>query len=342
MSSSLRLPRWVDRYVLLLLATIALAGLFPVSGAAATAWSRVTTGAIALLFFLHGAKLSPKTAWEGLRRWQVHGLIFATTFVLFPLLGLALRFADPRLLPHELLTGVLFLCVLPSTVQSSIAFTSIARGNVATAVCAASMSNLVGVVLSPLLAALILGAAVHISAGSAVSILGELVLPFAAGQLARRLVAPVLTRHPRATSAVDRGSVLLVVYGAFSAGIVSGSLERLGTVTLVELLAVDGALLAVVLAATSLLARAARHPRGDRIVVVFCGSKKSLATGLPMATVLFPARSVSLVVLPLMIFHLVQLMVCAVLARRWGDEAAANDRAVRVVDATATPLPARA
>jgi sodium/bile acid cotransporter 7 len=324
-SLSIRLPRWVDRYVILLLLTVVVAGFLPVRGTSAALWSHLTTAAVCLLFFLHGAKLSPNAAWNGLKRWQLHGLVFASTFVLFPLLGLLFRCAAPDLLSHELLVGVLFLCVLPSTVQSSIAFTSIARGNVAVAVCSASVSNLIGVFLSPLLATLLVGSAVRISGGSIASIAAELLLPFVLGQCLRCFVAPWLKRFGRTTSAVDRGSILLIVYGAFSAGIVSGSLGRLGVPKLLEVVAVCAALLAVVLVATSVLAHAAHCPRADRVVVIFCGSKKSLATGLPMATLLFPAHEVSVVVLPLMIFHLTQLIVCAVLARRWGDQATAEE-----------------
>jgi sodium/bile acid cotransporter 7 len=119
---------------------------------------------------------------------------------------------------------------------------------------------------------------------------------------------------------VDRGSVLLVVYTAFSAGVVHGIWHQAPAVRLVGLAALCVALLGAVLGLTTAIARRAGLARADRIVVIFCGSKKSLASGLPMASVLFPANIVSLIVLPLMMFHLIQLIVCAMLARRWGDQ----------------------
>jgi sodium/bile acid cotransporter 7 len=214
-----------------------------------------------------------------------------------------------------------FLSVLPSTVQSSIAFTSIARGNVAAAVCSASLSNLIGVVISPLLVSVLLGASARVSGSSMLDVAAQLLLPFVAGQLLRSRIAPALKRHPRALSSVDRGSVLIVVYTAFGEGVVAGIWHRVSWQQLVAVGVIDVALLAVVLTVSTIGGRMLGFDRGDRIAAVFCGSKKSLASGLPMATVLFPAHSVGLIVLPLMLFHQAQLMICAVLARRWAAQA---------------------
>ena len=135
---------------------VGLASLVPVHGAGAIAGGYATNIAIALLFFLHGAKLEPRAALAGARHWRLHVLVLLATFVLFPALGLTARAVAPQLLPPTLWAGLLMLCVLPSTVQSSIAFTSIARGNVPAALCAATASNLLGMVLTPLLAGLLL------------------------------------------------------------------------------------------------------------------------------------------------------------------------------------------
>ncbi|MFI9274946.1 bile acid:sodium symporter family protein [Kitasatospora sp. NPDC052896] len=319
-----RLP--VDPFITALLCTVGLALLLPARGAAAPAVSDAAVGAVGLLFFLYGARLSAREALDGLRQWRLHGLVLAVTFALFPLLGVASRVFVPTLLPQQLYQGLLFLCLLPSTVQSSIAFTSIARGNTAAAVCSATFSSLFGIVVTPLLAALLLST--HgggIGAGSVLGIVEQLLLPFLAGQLLRRWIIGVLTRHRRILGLVDRGSILLVVYSAFSEAVVGGvwgqvSLPRLGVLALLE-----AALLAVVLTSTTLLARRLGFDRPDRTAIVFCGSKKSLAAGVPMATVLFPGPSLGLIVLPLMLFHQLQLMVCAVLARRWGAAAAAEE-----------------
>jgi solute carrier family 10 (sodium/bile acid cotransporter), member 7 len=319
-----RSPAWVDWFLVGLLSVIAIASIVPARGAARGVFSVLATCAVSLLFFIHGAKLSPSAAWAGARQWRLHLTVFAVTFVVFPLLGLALRVLQPAILSHQLYLGVLFLCAMPSTVQSSIAFTAIARGNVAAAVCSASFSNLAGVVLSPLLVALLLGSSAHISGHSVLTLGLQLVLPFALGQLARRWVAPSLSRHPRATSMVDRGSILLVVYSAFSAGVVAGIWHDFTIWQLAAVAMVDLVLLVVVLNLTRLASRRLGFARPDQVVITFCGSKKSLATGLPMASVLFAGHDVSVIVLPLMLFHQIQLVVCAVLARRYRRRADAE------------------
>jgi sodium/bile acid cotransporter 7 len=309
--------RRADRYLLALLATVALATALPARGHGADVVSTVAQISVALLFFLYGARLSARAAWEGLRHWRLHGSVMIATFVLFPLLGLACRPLAPHVLPHSLWFGLMYLCVLPSTVQSSIAFTSIARGNVAAAICSASFSNLAGVVLTPLLAALFLGSAVDISPDAVLRIAGQVLLPFLLGQLLQRWTEPVLARHRRAVGLVDRGSVLIVVYSAFSAGVVAGVWHQVTAGQLALVLLVGAAILAVVLSLTGFAGRQFRFTVPDRIVLVFCGSKKSIATGIPMATVLFAHQDVGLIVLPAMLFHQMQLMTCAVLSRRY-------------------------
>ncbi|MET9254720.1 bile acid:sodium symporter family protein [Streptomyces sp. NPDC048182] len=329
----LRWPRRtpVDPYVLLLLATVGLAALLPARGTGADVASGASTAAIAFLFFLYGARLSTREAMDGLRHWRLHLTVLACTFVLFPLLGLAARGLVPVLLSHPLYQGLLFLTLVPSTIQSSIAFTSIARGNVPAAICAGSFSSLVGIVVTPLLAAALLGnSGGGFSADSLVKIVLQLLVPFVAGQLLRRWIGGFVTRHKKVLGLVDRGSILLVVYTAFSEGMVQGVWHQVSPLRLAGLLGVEAVLLAVMLLLTWYGARALGFGRADRIAIQFAGSKKSLASGLPMASVLFGAQA-SLAVLPLMLFHQMQLMVCAVIAKRRAhdpeaaEEAAASD-----------------
>jgi sodium/bile acid cotransporter 7 len=310
----------IDPYILALLVTVGVASLLPARGIWAVGFGHLTTVAIGFLFFLYGARLSTREAMDGLRHWRLHGLVLACTYVLFPLLGLLCRLLVPHVLTPELYAGVLFLCFLPSTVQSSIAFTSIARGNVAAAICSASFSNLIGIVLTPLLVTVFLASGGGVSFDSVRDIVLQLLVPFVAGQVLRRWIGGFITKHKKVLGYVDRGSILLVVYTAFSEGVVAGIWGRLSLVSLALLLAVNAALLAVVLVSTTVLARRLRFGRADEIAIVFCGSKKSLASGLPMASVLFPAGTVGLIVLPLMLFHQMQLMVCAWLARRYADQ----------------------
>ncbi|MET9927179.1 MULTISPECIES: bile acid:sodium symporter family protein [unclassified Streptomyces] len=306
----------VDAYILALLGTVVLAALLPARGTAADVAGGASTGAVALLFFLYGARLSTAEALDGLIHWRLHLTVLACTFLVFPLLGLASKGLVPFVLTPELQAGFLFLCLVPSTIQSSIAFTSIARGNVPAAICAGSFSSLTGIFLTPLLAALLLGSAGGgFSADSLLKIVLQLLVPFLAGQLLRRWVGGFLTRHKKVLGLLDRGSILLVVYTAFSEGMVAGVWSQVTPARLAALLAAEAVLLAVMLALTWYGARRLGFDRQDRIAIQFAGSKKSLAAGLPMASVLFGAHA-SLAVLPLMLFHQMQLMVCAVIAKR--------------------------
>jgi sodium/bile acid cotransporter 7 len=327
-----RLP--IDTFIALLLAMVALATVLPAHGLGAVVAGHGVTLAIALLFFLYGARLAPEAALAGARNFRLHLLVFLSTFALFPALGLAGRALFPHLLTPGLWAGVLLLCALPSTVQSSVAFTSIARGNVPAALCAATMSNLVGILLTPVLAGLLLASGHGGISGHAVGdIVLQLLLPFAAGQALRPWIGGFVARNRFVLSFVDRGSILLVVYAAFSEGMVAGIWHSLDLAMLGRLFVVDAVLLAAVLGTTTWVSRRLGFERADEITIVFCGSKKSLASGLPMASVLFAGGSVGLIVLPLMLFHQLQLMVCAALARRY----AAADTAVLPI---AHPVPA--
>jgi sodium/bile acid cotransporter 7 len=309
----------IDTFLLAMAATVTLAALLPARGAFADVVSLVTKVVIALLFWLYGTRLSPQQAWQGVKRWQLHLLVLATTFVLFPLLGLACRGLTPWLLNLDLYNGLLFLCLIPSTVQSSIAFTSIARGNVSAALVSASLSNIIGIALTPLLVVLLMntsGGGARMDATAVRDVLVQLLLPFAAGQLMRPWIAGVVARHAVLTKAVDRGSILVVVYTAFSMGMVEHIWGSVDPWQLAIVAVVNAALLALVLAFTWFVGRTAGLDRGDRIVLLFCGSKKSLASGLPMALVFFPAATVGVIMLPLMIFHQIQLIVCSVIASR--------------------------
>jgi sodium/bile acid cotransporter 7 len=304
----------------LMLAMVA-ATFWPASGNAAIVLGDVTTVAIGMLFFLHGAKLSGAAVKAGFTHWRLHLLVLACTFVMFPLLGLLLKPLALTLLTPELYLGILFLCALPSTLQSSIAFTALARGNVAAAVCAASASNFIGIFLTPVLVGALM---MHGAAGQAssldaiISFAQLLLLPFVAGQFARRWIGPWVDRHKSALRYVDQSSILLVVYGAFSEAVGQGLWQKLTPGTLVNLALVSCVLLALAMAATILVSRRLGFSKEDQIAIVFCGSKKSMASGVPMAKVLFATSSLGVLIVPLMVFHQIQLMVCAVLAQHYG------------------------
>ncbi|MFZ6748339.1 bile acid:sodium symporter family protein [Undibacterium sp. Ren11W] len=313
-------PRFLpDNMTLLLLAVVITASIFPCSGSVALAFDRLTTGMIALLFFMHGAKLSRAAVRAGVTHWRLHLTILLFSFAVFPLLGLLLKPGLLWLLTPELTMGVLFLCVLPSTVQSSIAFTAVARGNVPAAVCSASASNLIGIFLTPLLVSLLLATAstAHSALDAILKIVLQLLLPFVAGQLAQPWLQAWMDKHKDSLKMLDQSSILLVVYVAFSEAVVQGLWQQVPAMMLLSLVGISTVMLAIIMGLTMVVSRRLGFNKEDEITVVFCGSKKSLASGVPMAKVLFAGHAVGTVLLPLMLFHQLQLMVCAVMAQSY-------------------------
>ncbi|ODT87561.1 bile acid:sodium symporter family protein [Phenylobacterium sp. SCN 70-31] len=306
-----------DWYLILIISAGALASVLPARGDVADGLGLATKIAIAMVFFLHGARLPREAVLAGLTHWRLHLTIFAATFVLFPALTLGFTFLPAWISPPELAAGLILLGCLPSTIQSSIAFVSVARGNVPAAVAAASASNLVGVFLTPALVGVLMHAEGAISPGAFWSIMIQLLLPFVAGQVLRPWIGATVARHGALLGKLDRGTIILIVYVAFSSAVVDGVWSRLSGLDLVRLLAICVVLLAAVLALTTLAARRLGFDTADEIAIVFCGSKKSLASGAPIAAALFAPAVAGVAMIPLMVFHQLQLMVCAALAQRY-------------------------
>lgn len=312
-----------DRFTLLLISTVTLASLFPCHGTTAVIFNHVADIAIALLFFLHGAKLSRGAILAGITHWRLHLLVMSLTFLFFPIVGLLLQPVLTPLVGPVIYQGILYLCCLPATVQSAIAFTSIAKGNVPAAVCSASASSLLGIFITPVLVSIVLskgsGGAADLHGIS--KILLQLLFPFVLGHLLQPWIGGFVTKHKKVLGIVDRGSILLVVYTAFSAAVIEHLWQTVPVIALFGLLVACLVILGIVLSSSRLLSRSLGFPLPDEITIVFCGSKKSLVSGVPMAKVLFAGAHLGPILLPLMLFHQVQLMICAVLAQRYAKRA---------------------
>ncbi len=320
-----RLATLFDPFLALLVATVTAASLIPARGIGASIAGWAADGAILLLFFLHGAKLSRAAIVAGAGKWKLHLAVLATSFLLYPLLGLGAHAVALQVAP-AMAAGLLYLSLLSSTVQSSIAFTSIAGGDVPAAIGSASLSSIVGIFATPLLARLLMGAGGTSGAQALDAILkvaGQLLLPFAAGHFLRPWIGGFVDRHKTLVGRVDRGSILFLVYTVFSAAVVEGLWHRTDLHDLIAALIIGLVMLSAVLTATLWGARALAWAREDEIVWRFCGSKKSLVAGVPLATAIFPPAQVGMLLLPLMIFHQAQLMVCSVLAKRYASRAKA-------------------
>ncbi|MBK0004844.1 MULTISPECIES: bile acid:sodium symporter family protein [Erwiniaceae] len=323
----------LDPLMLKLIATVLLASFLPARGHFVDFFEWLTTAAIALLFFMHGAKLSKEKIIAGGGHWRLHLWVMFSTFVIFPALGMLLVWWHPLPLSTEIYTGFMYLCILPATVQSSIALTSLAGGNVAAAVCSASASSLLGVFVSPLLVGLLMNVNSDAATGNFEQIgkiMLQLLVPFVVGHISRRWIGEWVERNRKLIGQTDQASILLVVYSAFSEAVVNGIWTRVGVSTLLWIVVGSLVLLFLILAINLAAARLFGFNRADEITILFCGSKKSLANGVPMANILFPSSAVGIIVLPLMIFHQVQLMVCSMLAQRYkksGEKLAAQSAA---------------
>ena len=327
-----------DPFTLAIMTVVAIASMLPARGIAAESFGHLVKVVIVVLFFLYGARVPREAVIANLSHWRLHAMITLCTFVMFPLLALLSGALVPHVLSHDLYAGIVFLSVLPSTLQASIVFTSLAGGNVPAAICSASLSSLLGVVLTPALVALLLnGSGASVSLQSIEAIAAQVLLPFIAGQLVRPWLGSWADRNKAMLISIDRASILLMVYSAFSEAVVGGLWRRFGLADFSIIIAADIILLALVLVSTTQLARRAGFSRADEIAIVFCGSKKSMVVGLPMANVLFAGQAVGVIVTPLMVFHQVQLIACAILARRY----AARQTSPSSSDATVSPLPAR-
>jgi sodium/bile acid cotransporter 7 len=316
--------RRVDPFLVLLLGAALLGSFLPASGTAFDVVRTASTVGIGLLFFLYGARLSTAETVRNLRHWRLQLSILSVTFAVFPLLGLATRWLADGWLAPQLVAGLLLLTLVPSTVQGCVVYTRIARGNVAAAVVSASTSNLLGVLLTPVLVALLMGGEARVDAGSVLRIVLQLLAPFVLGQLLRPVVGAWVKRHDTGLKRFDRSTILLIVYVAFSEGAEAGIWSAVPPQDVVVVVALAAALLAVGLLWCTAWGRAVGFDRADRVALLFCGSNKSLASGLPMATVLFPSDVVAFVVLPLMAYHQLQLVVGSVLSSRLARSAPAD------------------
>ncbi|HSI47765.1 MAG TPA: bile acid:sodium symporter family protein [Ideonella sp.] len=313
----------VDGFMLGMLAAVLLASAWPDLGRSGGLLHADQLGNIGIfiIFFLHGTALSSESLLHGASRWRLHLLVQLCTFALFPLWWLLLKTLLGSMVPPELVLGFFYLAVLPSTVSSSVAMTALARGNVAAAVLNASLSTLIGAVLTPLLASLVFtaanGQAMEVG-HTMLKIAQMLLLPFALGQVARLFAAALFKKIKPITTLVDRGVILLLVWCSFSDSVADGLWRNHGWGLLAMTLVGAALFLFPMLWFTRRVARAMGFPVADEIVAVFCGSKKTLASGVPMARLLFAGSpTLGIVVLPIMAYHQLQLFVCSWLARRY-------------------------
>lgn len=303
----------LDPFLVSIIATMVLAIVLPLGETPRAVASGAADVAVALLFLAYGMRLPTREVLEGLRNWRLQLAIVVSTYAIFPLLGLAVHPLATPLVGSALAAGLLYTALLPSTVQSSVAFTSIARGNVPGALCAATLSNIGGMFVSPALVLLVMGRTTS-GGGGIGDIVSQLLVPFVVGQLLQPLVGGWVRAHRGLTLAIDRGTIVLAVFSAVAAATAIGVWEGVTALQVLALVGLCALVLAAILAVTWWGGRLLGLRRADRIALLMCGSKKSLATGLPMGLVLFPAATAATMVVPVVIFHQLQLVVCTIIA----------------------------
>lgn len=314
----------LDWFLIGMLCAVFLAWLWPSPGARGGVLhpELLTKLGVALIFFLNGLSLASDAFKAGTLRWHLHLIVQASTFLLFPLLGLALIALLGTHLSDPLRIGLFFLCALPSTVSSSVALTAVARGHVPAALFNATLSSLLGVFLTPLWLTAVrpAGASGTLPIGSVIwDLIVWLILPLALGQLLRQFLGKLAARHKQQIQRVDRGTILLLIYTSFCDSFQAGIWQGHGFVSLLAAAGLCVLILAIVMSTTAFISRAAKLPFDERIVAIFCGSKKTLASGVPMARLMFGHDpGLSVILLPLMIYHPLQLLVCGWFASRWG------------------------
>ncbi len=308
-----------DRFIPILLGFVALAILLPARGMVLGALSTASLVAIVTLFFVHGARLSRQSVIGGMTRLRLHLTVLAAVFLLFPLIGLALSPLARALAGEDFAPGFLFLCALPTTVATSIAMVSMARGNVAATVIAAALSSMAGVLLTPLIfAALFATAGGSIDPSGIFTVILILALPFAIGQLCRPIAGAWIEARPGLSRLLDRVTIILAVYVALSAAANSGLFDDIAAAQFAGLLGAALLLLLAVILAALLAGRITGFDHGDRMVLLFAMVQKSVIAGTPMARVLFPGAEAGLIILPLLVYYVPMVTVTAIMASRIG------------------------
>ena len=307
----------LDPLVRLLLVAIVLASLLPVTDKWRGVAQAVSNGAVFLLFLLNGLRLPRAEVIRGIGNFRFLLPLVAWCFGAMALAGWGLSLLVAHWLPPLVALGFLYLGTLPSTVQSATAYCSLAGGNVAHSVVAAALLNILGVVVTAPLFSLMAGShAAALDLGGLEKVALILLLPFLLGQAAQKRFGHLVREHRLLATWMDRTSIAIAVYVAFSGAVEEGLWTRVGLGEWAVLIGAVILLLAFGFAGAWLIGGAARLERGDRIAMMYSGAQKSIAMGAPLASVLFGPATAGLVLLPVLVYHLLQLVLSAPLATR--------------------------
>ncbi|SJL83846.1 bile acid:sodium symporter family protein [Vibrio palustris] len=289
----------------------------------------VTSVGIALVFFLHGLGLSPQAIKAGLSNWKLHIYVQLATFAAYPLLWVIFGNQFLAFMPAPLAFGFCYLFSLPSTVSSSVTMTSVGKGNVPGAIFNASLSSIIGVFITPALVEAFMGLqGADMNFWEAVLDIGKLLLiPMIAGQLLRPYLVAWMTRHKAIVGKLDKYVIILIVYNAFCDSMINQIWTQFSPSLLVLSIVVCVVVLIVMVHGIQWGARLCGFSMPDEVTAIFCGSKKTLAAGIPMAKVIFASDpNLGMILLPIMLYHPLQIFYCAIIANRYAAKATDTDK----------------
>lgn len=315
-----------DNFVLAILVMILLGKFFPQAGIyrGPVDLDKLSDVGVFLIFFFYGLKLSPDKLRSDLGNIKLHAVVQIATFILFPLIVMVAMhfFLTPA--TYQLWLGAFFMAALPSTVSSSVVMVSIAKGNVPAAIFNASLSSLVGVFITPLWMGFVLASGrmqMGDMSGVIVKLICQVLFPVAAGMLLNRRWGNWALSHAKSLKLFDQSIILSIVYMSFSESFSRNLFSELSYVNFMALLLGVILLFYLVYGIISITSKSFGFNREDRITALFCGSKKSLVHGTVMSSILFAGMgSLGILLLPIMVYHALQLVIVSFIAQRMGDE----------------------
>jgi sodium/bile acid cotransporter 7 len=291
------------------------------SGTSGSFLQGVTQWGVSLIFLIYGIKLKTKELISGLSKWRLHLMIQACTFILFPLLVFPFIAFDQDAGDSTFWLSIYFLACLPSTVSSSVVMVSIAKGDVPSAIFNASISGILGIVLTPLLLTPFIS---EVHEGDFTPVLGQLIYEILLPLLIGLALSPYLGKWFRARGGwltwFDRSIILFIVYKSFAISQLEGHFIQLKGPYIVSVFVAVIVLFIIVYGITNYVSRITHLPRGERITLQYCGSKKSLIHGSIFAQALFgPQAALGLLLLPVLIYHGIQIIVVSWLAQKQNE-----------------------
>src|SRR5690625_561872 len=313
----------LDSFVVAIIISIIIAYFFPQLGASSSPVNldRISSIGISLIFFFYGLSLDNAAIKNGLKNWKLHLTVQSSTFLIFPLVVMIFYPLIKDTSYQLLWLSFLFMAALPSTVSSSVVMVSMARGNLPAAIFNASISGIIGILITPLwLMPFAQQSDIEFDfTGIYLQLFTEIILPLALGLLLRKFLANWAGRHKTTLDKFDKFIILLIIYKSF---VHSFEDNIFSAMSLWDLLLIGVLVLALfffIYHLTGWIGRLFKFNHADQITNQYCGTKKSLVHGAVFSEALFGQTNiVGILLLPLMIYHAFQIFIISIYASKEG------------------------